>query len=123
MAKPEKPRPRARRPAPLRARKPAKSPAAPTVTLESGLTLALDGDLVFLIDALYREFAVKRGFAPAYAEVQKEIGRLLGQMGPAATREYFAASLFLNYVTYENEMADRLADAITEKARRLRSRS
>ena len=86
--------------------------------LGSGTKVALDGDLVFLIDALYRDFAVKRGFAPDYADLQKEIARVLEQMGPDATREYFAASLFLNYVTYENEMAERLADKITSKARR-----
>jgi hypothetical protein len=90
----------------------------PVVKLAAGQTVALDGDLVYLIDALYREFAVRRGFAAAYSDVQEEIGRLLDQMGAGPTREYFAASLFLNYVTYENEMAERLAEAITRKARR-----
>ena len=37
---------------------------------------------------------------------------VLEQMDQEATREYFAASLFLNYVTYENEMAERLASRV-----------
>jgi len=77
----------------------------------------LDGDLVFLIDALYREFAVKRGFAPAYGDVQRELNRILDQMGPEATRDYFTQSLFLNYVTYENEMAERLTERLVQKAK------
>jgi hypothetical protein len=88
------------------------------LSLSSGTKVPLDGDLVFLIDALYRDFAVRLGFAPAYAAVQKEISRVVEQMDAAANREYFASSLFLNYVTYENEMAERLADRIQAKAKR-----
>lgn len=108
-----KPRPKPRAAAP-----PRKSRAVKSVALSSGNKVALDGDLVFLIDALYHDFAARLGFAPAYAEVQKEIARVLGQMDAAATREYFAASLFLNYVTYENEMAERVAERIAAKAKR-----
>jgi hypothetical protein len=79
----------------------------------------IDGDLVFLIDTLYRDFAVKRGFAPAYADVRRELQHVLDQLDPAESREYFSASLFLNYVTYENEMAERLAERITARARRV----
>ena len=96
----------------------AKKSDEPTVTLSSGTRLPLDGDLVFLVDSLYREFAIKRGFEPAYADVQRELLTLLDQMDPETTRDYFSQSLFLNYVTYENEMAERLAERLKSKARK-----
>lgn len=94
-------------------RKPA---AVKRLLLSSGEEIELDGDLVFLVDALYREFALKRNFAPAYGEVQQELQTILDQMDPASAREYFLHSLFLNYVTYENEMAARIAERIAKKA-------
>ena len=114
----------AARPGATPAVRPRLAPAAPAssrtrdLKLSTGTRVPLDGDLVFLIDALYRDLSARRGFAPAYAEVQREIVSILKQMGPAPTREYFAASLFLNYVTYENEMAERLTEEIAQKARR-----
>ena len=52
-------------------RKRTRTAAAATaeVRLASGQAIALDGDLVFLIDALYREFAVRLGFAQASGDV------------------------------------------------------
>ena len=96
-----------------------------SVELSSGTKVALDGDLVFLIDSLYREFAIKRGFAPAYADLQRELSLLIDQMDPESTRDYFSQSLFLNYVTYENEMAERLSDQIAakRKTKKFRRRS
>jgi ABC-type molybdate transport system ATPase subunit len=60
----------------IKAAKPAR-PAVQSLTLTSGTKVPLDGDLVFLIDALYRDYAVKHGFAPDYADLHKEIGHLL----------------------------------------------
>ena len=93
-------------------------PDALSARLSSGTVIPLDGDLVFLIDAIYREFVAQRDFAPAYAEVRRAIEDILEQMDAVTTREYFAASLFLNFVTYENEMAERVQAAITKKAKR-----
>ena len=93
-----------------------KPDAAKRLLLSSGEEIELDGDLVFLVDALYREFALKRSFAPSYGEVQQELQTILDQMDPASSREYFLHSLFLNYVTYENEMAARISERIAKKA-------
>jgi len=94
-----------------------------TLRLKSGTEIALDGDVVFLIDALFRDFAVERAFAPAYADVQRELEGVFAKMDEDERREYFCASLFLNYVTYENEMAERLAEKITKRAKRAPSKS
>ena len=102
--------------------KAAEAKATAAVSLKSGSKVALDGDLVFLIDALYRDLAVGSGFSTGYSDVHREIAAVLKQMDDAVLREYFAASLFLNYVTYENEMADRLSAAITAKAMQARGR-
>ena len=98
-------------------------PQEPTARLSSGVTVSLDGDLVFLIDALYRDFAVQHGFAPDYADLQRELAAIVDQMDPDTTHEYFSQSLFLNYVTYENEMADRLAEQLKAKARPKKARA
>ena len=99
------------------ARPAAGSDKIPEEELSSGTRLPLDGDLVFLIDTLYRDFARNHGFAPDLALVQRELHRVLDQMDAEAAREYFTQSLFLNYVTYENEMAERLAEQLTSKGK------
>jgi len=86
--------------------------------LPGGAGLELDGDLVYLIDLLYREIALKGEFTHTYEQVKKAIESVWKQMDERTRKEYFLSSVFLNYATYETEMLDRAASTIVRRAKR-----
>ena len=77
-----------------------------TVKFTTGYQLKLDGDLLSLIEAIYQEIAVRRELKHSYEDLIKEIENILNQLSPDQLQHYFKESLFLNTVTYENEMLD-----------------
>ncbi len=90
------------------------------VRLSTGFTVDLDGDLLALLEGLYREVTLKHALAVSFEDMMKEIQGLVDQMGEAERRRYLVESLFLNSVTYENEMLDAFMRRITEKKRKSR---
>jgi hypothetical protein len=77
-----------------------------TITTTTGASITLDGELLSIIETLYRELTVKRNFQRSYEDMMREIGHLLDQMTEDERRAYFIESLFLNTVTYENDRAE-----------------
>ena len=77
-----------------------------TVKLSTGYELTLDGDLLSLIETIYQEVALRKELKHTYEDVMKEIENLMRQMSPEELEQYFKESLFLNTVTFENEMLD-----------------
>lgn len=84
--------------------------------LSTGLKVALDGDLLAIIEALYKEITLGNGLNPSFETMRSEILSLIGQMSPGERRTYFAESLFLNSVTYENEILSAYVKRLGEKA-------
>jgi hypothetical protein len=74
-----------------------------TVKTTSGLEIALDGDLLAVLEALFQEVTAKRELERSYEDLTREISHLITQMTPEEVRAYFAESLFLNQVKYEND--------------------
>jgi hypothetical protein len=74
------------------------------IKLSSGSEFELDGDLLSMIEALYQEVALRKELKHSYEDVMKEIENILHQLTPDELKHYFKESLFLNTVTYENEM-------------------
>ena len=74
------------------------------VRLSTGLEVPLDGDLLAIIEALYKEVTLGNVLNASFETMRTEILSLIDQMNPAERRNYLAESLFLNSVTYENEM-------------------
>ncbi len=72
--------------------------------LSTGLEVRLDGDLLAIIEALYKEVTLGNVLNSSFETMRSEILSLIDQMTPADRRTYLAESLFLNSVTYENEM-------------------
>jgi hypothetical protein len=70
-----------------------------------GTALPLTGDLMELVETIYREVAVARELQHTYQDVRREIEHLVDQFPEAERRRYLIESLVLNTVTYENEMA------------------
>jgi hypothetical protein len=87
------------------------------VKLSTGFELNLDGDLLAMIESIYQEVAVRKELQHSYEDVMKEIENILQQLTQEQLQHYFKESLFLNTVTYENEMLDAyLKKLIQEKA-------
>ena len=74
-----------------------------TIKTTSGLEIALDGDLLAVLEALFQEVTAKRELERSFEDLTREINHLIAQMTPDEVRAYFAESLFLNQVTYEND--------------------
>jgi len=74
------------------------------VRLSTGFEVPLDGDLLAIIEALYKEITLGNVLNSSFETMRTEILSLIDQMSPSEQRDYLAESLFLNSVTYENEM-------------------
>jgi hypothetical protein len=74
-----------------------------TITTTTGVRIALDGDLLAIIETLFQEITVKRQFDRSYEDMMREIRHLIDQMTDAERRDYLAESLFHNTVRFENE--------------------
>jgi hypothetical protein len=76
------------------------------VRLTTGHELPLDGDLLRVLEALYREVTLKKELKVSFEEMMREIQTIVEQMPEEERKRYLVESLFLNSVTYENEMLD-----------------
>lgn len=85
------------------------------IKLSTGYELGLDGDLLSMIEAIYQEVALRKELKHSYEDVIKEIENILSQISPEQLQHYFKESLFLNTVTYENEMLDAYLKKLTQE--------
>lgn len=74
-----------------------------TIKMTTGAAIPLDGDLLAIVEALYREVTIKSDLNRSFEDMTKEITHLIDQMDEAERRAYLLESLFLNTVRFENE--------------------
>ena len=74
-----------------------------TIRTTTGASVSLDGDLLAIMEILYREVTVRRELDRSFEDMMGEITHLIDQMDDAERRTYLAESLFLNTVKYEND--------------------
>jgi predicted transcriptional regulator len=74
-----------------------------TIKTTTGTSVPLDGDLLAIMEALYREVTAKRELNRSFEDMMSEIKHLIGQMDDDERRAYLLESLFLNTVRYEND--------------------
>ena len=86
-----------------------------TIKSSSGAAITLDGDLLAIMEALYREVTARRGLDRSFEDMVKEIQHLIEQMDDAERRTYLAESLFLNTVKYENDKLEAYMRKLTKK--------
>ncbi len=86
-----------------------------TIKTSTGASIVLDGDLLAILETLYREITVKRNFERSFEDMIQEIRHLIEQMTEEERRAYLAESLFLNSVKYENDRAEALMRKLTKK--------
>ena len=86
-----------------------------TIKTTSGEAISIDGDLLAVMEALYREVTAKREFERSFEDMVKEIQHLIGQMNDEERRTYLAESLFLNTVKYENDKLESYMKKLSKK--------
>ena len=74
-----------------------------TIKLTTGASLALDGDLLTVLEALYKEISARNELQSTFEDMAREIQHIIQQMNDEDRRHYLSESLFLNIVSYENE--------------------
>jgi hypothetical protein len=77
-----------------------------TIKTTTGIEIALDGDLLAILETLYREVTARRELERTFEDMLREITHLIEQMDESERRTYLTESLFLNTVKYENDKLD-----------------
>ena len=73
------------------------------IKLTTGAEVPLDGDLLTVLETLYREMTANRELERTFEDTVREIQEVIEQMTDEERRHYLSESLFLNFVSYENE--------------------
>ena len=77
-----------------------------TIRTTSGADIVLDGDLLTVMEALYKEVTARRALDRSFEDMVREIQHVIHQMNEEERQAYLAESLFLNTVKYENDRLD-----------------
>lgn len=110
-------RPRRRRPKEA-SEPPGADRAMRKVKMLTGHEIPLDGDLLYVLESLYREVTLKRELKSTFQDMMKEILHLVEDMNEEERKRYLTESLFLNTVTYENEMLGAYMKKLTGRVER-----
>jgi bacterioferritin (cytochrome b1) len=86
-----------------------------TIMTLNGSPIVLDGDLLAIMETLYREVTARKELERSFEDMVKEIHHLIDQMDDAERRAYLAESLFLNTVKYENDKLEAYMKKLTKK--------
>ena len=74
-----------------------------TIKTTTGADVPLDGDLLAVMETLYREVTARQDLDRSFEDMVREINHLIAQMSVEELQSYLAESLFLNTVKYEND--------------------
>ena len=83
-----------------------------TIRTTTGAEILLDGDLLGIMEALYRDVTLRLELKHTFEDMIREIQHVVDQMSEDERRQYLAESLFLNTVTYENEKLKRFVEKL-----------
>jgi hypothetical protein len=86
-----------------------------TITMTTGAALTVDGDLLTVLEALYKEISANHELQSTFEDMAREIQHLIGQMSDDERRHYLSESLFLNIVSYENERLGAYVKKLTKR--------
>jgi hypothetical protein len=85
-----------------------------TIRTTTGAEIVLDGDLLAVMETLYREVTAKRELERSFEDMLREITHLIDQMTEEERRAYLLESLFLNTVKYENDKLEAYMRKLTK---------
>jgi hypothetical protein len=85
-----------------------------TIKTTTGAAVTLDGDLLAIMETLYREVTARRELERTFEDMVREITHLIDQMSDEERRAYLRESLFLNTVRYENDKLEAYMRKLTK---------
>jgi len=85
-----------------------------TIKTSTGAEVTLDGDLLAIMEALYKEVTARKELERSFEDMIKEINHLIDQMDEETRRAYLLESLFLNTVKYENDKLEAYMRKLTK---------
>jgi hypothetical protein len=85
-----------------------------TIKTTTGAEIPLDGDLLAIMETLYREVTAKRELERSFEDLIREITHLIEQMDESDRKAYLLESLFLNTVKYENDKLEAYMRKLTK---------
>ena len=85
-----------------------------TIKTTTGADVTLDGDLLSIMETLYREVTARRDLDRSFEDMVREIKHLIDQMTDEERRTYLLESLFLNTVKYENDKLEAYMRKLTK---------
>ena len=85
-----------------------------TIKTTTGADVVLDGDLLAIMETLYKEVTARRELERSFEDMVREIHHLIEQMTDEERRTYLMESLFLNTVKYENDKLDAYMRKLTK---------
>jgi hypothetical protein len=85
-----------------------------TIKTSTGAEIPLDGDLLAIMETLYREVTAKRDLQRSFEDMVREITHLIDQMDDDDRKKYLLESLFLNTVSYENDKLEAYMRKLTK---------
>jgi hypothetical protein len=86
-----------------------------TIKMTTGAQVLLDGDLLTILETLYREMTAKSELDRTFEDTIREIQNVIDQMTDEERRKYLSESLFLNFVSYENERLGAYMKKLTKR--------
>ncbi len=86
-----------------------------TIKTTTGSEVTLDGDLLAIMELLYREVTARRALERTFDDMVREIHHLIDQMDEDERRAYLLESLFLNTVRYENDKLEAYMKKLSKK--------
>ena len=86
-----------------------------TIKMTTGAELTLDGDLLTVLETLYKEVSAKHELQSSFEDMAREIQHVIEQMSDEERRQYLSESLFLNTVSYENERLGAYMKKLTQE--------
>ena len=86
-----------------------------TIKMSTGAEVPLDGDLLTILETLYREMTAKSELDRTFEDTIREIQNVIDQMTDEERRQYLSESLFLNFVSYENERLGAYMKKLTKR--------
>jgi hypothetical protein len=85
-----------------------------TIKTTTGAEIPLDGDILAIMETLYREVTAKRELERSFEDLMREITHLIEQMDESDRKAYLLESLFLNTVKYENDKLETYMRKLTK---------
>ena len=85
-----------------------------TIKTTTGADVVLDGDLLAIMETLYKEVTARRELERSFEDMVREINHLIEQMTDEERRAYLMESLFLNTVKYENDKLEAYMKKLTK---------